>query len=74
MTLRGFVIALVLLVPTIARAEPISLAGTWSLATVTSSGLTTQSLGLTPFWSGESWDGLNLTRLRREQSRVPQRW
>jgi len=59
MTLRGFVLALVLLVPTIARAEPISVGGTWSSATVTSGGLTTESIGLTPFWAGDSWDGLN---------------
>jgi len=59
MTLRGFVLALVLLVPTFARAEPISVGGTWTSATVTSSGLSTQSLGLAPFWAGDSWDGLN---------------
>lgn len=60
MTVRGFVLALVLLVPTLARAEPISVGGTWSSATVTTNGLTTQSLELNPFWSGDSWDGLNM--------------
>jgi hypothetical protein len=59
MTLRGFVLALVLLVPTIARAEPISLGGTWSSVNATSSGLSTEALALTPFWAGDSWDGLN---------------
>lgn len=58
MTLRGFVLALVLLVPTIARAEPISIGGSWSSVSVTGS-LTTGALGLTPFWAGDSWDGLN---------------
>ena len=59
MTFRGFVLALVWLVPTIARAEPISIGGTWSSATVTSGGLTTLSADLNPFWAGDSWDGLN---------------
>jgi hypothetical protein len=60
MTLRGFVLALVLLVPTVARAEPISVGGMWSSATLTSGGLGTETLGLTPFWDGDSWDGLNM--------------
>ena len=47
MTLRGFVLALVLLVPTVARAEPISVGGTWSSVSVTGS-LTTEALALTP--------------------------
>lgn len=59
MTLRAFVLALVLLVPTIARAEPISVGGAWSTVPGTSS-LTAASLELLPFWAGESWDGPNL--------------
>ena len=46
-----------LLVPTVARAEPISVGGTWSSVNVTGS-LTTEALALTPFWAGDSWDGL----------------
>ncbi len=45
MTLRSFVLALVLLVPTIARAEPISIGGMWSSATLTSGGLATERSG-----------------------------
>ena len=60
MAYRGFVLALVLLVPTIARAEPISIGGSWSSVTLTSGGLATESLEIAPFWAGDSWDGLNM--------------
>jgi hypothetical protein len=60
MTFRGFVLALVLLAPTVARAELISVGGMWSSTTLTSGGLTAEPLGFTPFWAGDSWDGLNM--------------
>ena len=57
MTLRSFVIALALLVPTVARAEPITVGGIWSPTATQSIGEGPQPLVLLPFWSGVSWDG-----------------
>ena len=81
MTLRGFVLALVLLVPTMARAEPITVGGRGRRCYPDEWRLTRSSIGFRPFWlAGVSWDGLNTwrqlspRRLRRGQSRVPQRW
>ena len=57
MKLRTFVLVLVLLVPSMAKAGPISVGGTWSPASTASSDPTLQSLELSPFWAGASWDG-----------------
>jgi hypothetical protein len=58
MTLRGFVIVLLLLVPSAALADPISLSGQWSSTAVPPSGdPTSLPLEFVPFWSGTSWDG-----------------
>ena len=58
MTVRRLALVLVLLMPAVARAEPISVGGIWSpSATVESGDPMLQTLEFAPFWSGASWDG-----------------
>jgi hypothetical protein len=57
MTLRILILVAALIVPTVAKAEPISVGGMWSPASTLPSGDSTLELGLLPFWSGVSWDG-----------------
>ena len=57
MTIRGFVVLLVLLVPAVARAEPISAGGVWTSTAFPARNPSVQSLELKPFWAGDSWDG-----------------
>lgn len=59
MKLRGIALAIVLLVPSVAAAGPIT-TGTWSSISSPSSGALFQSLSLAPFWGGASWDGPGL--------------
>lgn len=54
-TLRGFVVALALMAPSVATADPITEAGMWS--PITSSDSNVLSLETTAFWFNPSWDG-----------------
>jgi hypothetical protein len=61
MTLRGFVVALALMVPSAAMADPITVTGMWSpIVTPPSDDPTLLSLEATPFWDNPSWDGPEL--------------
>jgi PEP-CTERM motif len=55
MKLRALLLAMVLVMPASAFADPISIGGVWSNVS-TPIGDQSQSAQLTPFWSGISWD------------------
>jgi hypothetical protein len=55
MKLRALLLAIVLVMPASAFADPISIGGVWSNVS-TPIGDQSQSAQLTPFWSGISWD------------------
>ena len=60
MKFRVLVLALALMLPAAARAEPILVGGVWSPASAFGiNDPNRQALELLPFWAGESWDGLN---------------
>lgn len=60
MRIRNFALVLALLLPSTAMAGPITV-GTWSpTAAPVSSDASQAELGLLPFWSNPSWDGVDL--------------
>jgi hypothetical protein len=57
MMFRALVLVFSLMLPTVGRAEPISVGGMWSAVSTFVSAPNAQPQGLLPFWAGVSWDG-----------------
>ena len=72
MKLRSLILAIALLVPSVAMADPITVAGaSWSSTSGIPSGNPAVSqLELASFWSGHSWDGFHrgISYLLEEQA------